>query len=154
MSSSSLHQPTLACATPERPQLFGDGEVRAFTQKRGPRRCLFGLGQKALRTCPCWLVGLGSCFEWLLHRASTCCHCGPAKHSAGDDVDCVRKAFADLQEAHGGIASDWGRVYPRPNAYPSSRPWNPENAGEEAIVHRRRHSLHGKAELWSLDQTE
>ena len=30
-----------------------------------------GVAQKALRTCPCWLVGLGSCFECFFRRSTT-----------------------------------------------------------------------------------
>ena len=52
MSSSSLHQPTLACATSERAAAGNAGEVRACIHCEDPRRCLFGRSPKSSAHMP------------------------------------------------------------------------------------------------------
>lgn len=50
---------------------------------------------------------------------------------------------------------DLGRgAHPRPNAFPSSRLRNLENAGEKAIVHPGSNARDGEAELWPLHHPE
>src|SRR5665647_1689440 len=64
----SSYQPTLACATPERPEraCWRGTSLHAREDRVG---VFLGEAQKALRACPCWLVGLGSRPESVLERS-------------------------------------------------------------------------------------